>query len=280
MARPPEIDVDELVRRYDAFLLDAYGVLVDSDRALPGAVAFIERLERESKPWLVVSNDASRLTVTSARRYRRLGFPIEPSRILTSGDLIAAHVRASGLVGGRALVLGPADSRELVRRAGMTVLETTDFDLDAVFVCDDDGYPFLPTIERTIDAIIACTDRGRVVELVLPNPDLIYPRGPGRVGITAGSVALLIENALRARMGSRSPTFTRLGKPHTPMFQEARRRLSASDDARLVMLGDQLATDVAGANAFGIDSVLLGTGVCDLGREVAEGPTWILQSLR
>jgi HAD superfamily hydrolase (TIGR01459 family) len=282
MTKPDHIDIDALVRRYDAFLLDSYGVLVDSDRALPGAAAFLERLGQEGKPWVVVSNDASRLTISAAQRYRRLGLPIDEAHILTSGDLIAPHVRAQGLQGGRAIVLGPEDSRELVARAGMAVVEPTDPAPDAVIVCDDDGYPFVATIEQVIGTVIARIEQGHRIHLVLPNPDLIYPRGPGRIGITAGSVALLIESALRLRLASRCPTFARLGKPHPPMFEAACKRMALPDASRVVMLGDQIVTDIAGAHAFGIDSVLLGTGLSDLTGDLGEGPppTWILQSLR
>jgi HAD superfamily hydrolase (TIGR01450 family) len=262
-------------------LLDAYGVLVDSSRALPGAAAFLERLEQAGKSWMVVSNDASRLTATAARRYQALGLPIGEDRILTSGDLLARHVEASELKGGRAIVLGPDDSRELARRAGMTVVDPSHPAPDAIIVCDDDGYPFVRTIEQVIGTAIERTHQGHPPKLVLPNPDLIYPRGAGRIGITAGSVALIIESALRLRFPTSCPTFARLGKPHRPMFEEASRRIALGEGTRLVMLGDQLATDVAGARAFGIDSVLLGTGVSDLEGDLGDGPqpTWLLPAL-
>ena len=278
---PAVTDVDALLARYDAFLLDSYGVLVDSERALPGAIAFVERLEHENKAWLVLSNDASRLTATSARRYRRLGLPIDEERILTSGDLLAPHVASRGLQGARGIVLGPDDSCELVRRAGMEVVAYDHPAPDAVFVCDDEGYPFLPAVEQVISTIIARTEAKQPVDLVLPNPDVVYPRSPGRIGITAGSVALVIEAALRLRLSSRCPAFARLGKPHRPMFDEAVARLRLDDRHRTVMLGDQIATDIAGACAFGIDSVLLGTGLTDTRAELGEGPhpTWLLHTL-
>jgi HAD superfamily hydrolase (TIGR01450 family) len=281
MTRPPIIDVDALVERYDAFLLDSYGVLVNSDRALPGAIAFVERLEREGKAWLVLSNDASRLPSSAAARYRKLGLPIDEGSILTSGDLVAPHVRATGLAGARGIVLGPPDSCELVRRAGVEVVAFDHPEPDALFVCDDEGYPFLPALEQVISTIIARHETGHPVALVLPNPDLIYPRGPSLIGITAGSVALVIESALRLRFFARCPTFARLGKPHPPMFEEAARRLQITDRRRAVMLGDQIATDVTGAEAFGLDSVLLGTGLSDIHAELGDGPhpTWRLASL-
>jgi ribonucleotide monophosphatase NagD (HAD superfamily) len=107
------------------------------------------------------------------------------------------------------------------------------------------------------------------------NPDLIYPKAPGQFGFTAGSVALLLEAGFRRRLGADAPTFTPLGKPNTPIYEEARRRVSGNP----VMVGDQLETDIAGALACGIDAALLTTGVTRW-REGSElSPTWVLPSL-
>ena len=70
-AAPAPITVDALVARYDAFLLDAYGVLVSGSGVLPGAAAFLQRLRAAGKPFLVVSNDASRSPATAQARFER-----------------------------------------------------------------------------------------------------------------------------------------------------------------------------------------------------------------
>ena len=78
-------------------------------------------------------------------------------------------------------------------------------------------------------------------------------------GITSGCIALMIEAALRLRYPNRDRlSFARLGKPHAAIFKEALRR---SGTRNMVMVGDQLETDIRGANAFGIDSVLIDTGI-------------------
>jgi len=68
----PSITVDELLARYDLFLLDAYGVLVSASGALPGAADLVRRIPQQGKEYLVVTNDASRSPETSARRYLRI----------------------------------------------------------------------------------------------------------------------------------------------------------------------------------------------------------------
>ncbi len=260
----PPIAVDELVARYDFFLLDAYGVLVSGSGALPGAAAFLNRLRRADKPYLIVSNDASRSPATSQVRYAGMGLPIDEDRILTSGLLLADHYARAGLVGAETIVLGTDDTAAYVRGAGGVVVACDDDRARVVVAGDDDGYPFLETVNEVISVLFRRMARGQETALVLPNPDLVFPMRPGAFGITAGAIAALIEHVLRLRRPNDGPRFVPLGKPHSPMFESAARRLGNPDQRRMVMLGDQLGTDILGAQRFGIDSVLVETGVAHL----------------
>ncbi len=56
----PEICMSALLERYKVLLLDAYGVLVHSTGALPGAAELIDRLNCTGKPYYILTNDASR----------------------------------------------------------------------------------------------------------------------------------------------------------------------------------------------------------------------------
>jgi ribonucleotide monophosphatase NagD (HAD superfamily) len=127
-------------------------------------------------------------------------------------------------------------------------------EIDALAVCDDIGTPFVIGIELAFSAVARALDAGRVPALVLPNPDLIYPKGGGEYGFTAGSMALLIEAGLARRFPARRLAFDRLGKPAPHLMVEAQRRLGKT---RVVMIGDQLETDIAAAQAAGIDAALL-----------------------
>ena len=152
---------------------------------------------------------------------------------------------------------------------------------DAIVIGDQSGFPFLEKVNAVMSALFLKLDRREDVHLILPNPDLIYPDGDEGYGVASGSVALILEAALQLRYPDRSDLrFVRLGKPHRAMFAEALRRSGTMD---MVMMGDQLETDIQGANDFGIDSVLVGTGVSD-SATAASGrlgphPTYRLRSL-
>jgi HAD superfamily hydrolase (TIGR01450 family) len=258
----PPISVDEILERYDLLLIDAYGVLVRSQGALPGAAEFLARLRgAPGKEWLIVSNDASRSLDTTLARYRRFGLPVERERLLTSGLLLVDHYAAAGLGGAETIVLGTEDSGDYVRAAGGVVVPPDHDGARVLVLADDDGFPFLETVNQVVSVLLRRLERGQPTELILPNPDLVFPLGPGTFGVTAGAIAAMIEAVLRLRDPAGSNRFIPLGKPHLPIYEAAARRFPAIARARMVMLGDQLGTDILGANRFGIDSVLVETGI-------------------
>lgn len=273
---PTVTTASALLERYDAFLLDAYGVLVDGDGPLPHAAGFVRALAAHRKQRLLLSNDASRTRGQVLERLRGFDMGLGDDEILTSGMMLPPWVDQHGLDGAPAIVLGPRGSRQLATEAGLHPVPPDDRAARAVVVCDEAGFDFVPTLEALLTTLIARLDADEPTALALPNPDVLYPKAGGAVGLTAGAAACVIERALLARFGDAAPRFDRLGKPHAPIFDEALRRVHG----RVLMIGDQLETDVAGAHAAGIDVALAETGV---GRrpppDAALQPTWVLASL-
>lgn len=275
---PASIPMADLIGRYEVILLDAYGVLNDARGAIPEGRALLDEIARQGKRFFVVTNDASRLPETCARRFRSMGLDIPAEQIITSGALIDRHFAERDLRGARCMVLGTEDSLEYVRGAGGEIVPVRAGErCDAMIVCDDSGYPFLETIEEALAVLRRHIDRGQSIHRILPNPDLIYPKGEGAFGFTSGAVVTLLETGLQRLFPHRPGedlAFTRLGKPHAPMFEEARRR--AGTDS-LVMIGDQLETDIAGACNAGIDSALVATGVSTWNEHKSDvAPTYLL----
>ena len=252
-----QITLGELIERYSTILFDAYGVLAGSRYVAPEAPAAIDHLNALGKPYYVLTNDASALPETRAMRYSAMGLSIDPDRIITSGVLLPSYFRANNLVGSACAVLGTEDSARYVEIAGGRVVPVT-AEFDVLVIGNQSGFPFLESADVVLSALFRRVDAGRPVRMVLPNPDLIYPEGAG-FGFASGTLAQMFESALALRYPDRSELrFTRLGKPHAAMFEEAHRR-SGTDD--MVMIGDTPDTDIRGANDFGIASVLIGTGI-------------------
>lgn len=272
---PADTDINHLLERYDLILLDAYGVLLDKQGALPGARELIVRLNHEQRRYYILTNSASRLPETFSVELHSLGLPIPAERIITSGLLLHHHFAIQQLIGKPCAVLGTENSAEYVRRAGGVVVGWQE-EAEVVVLADQAGFPLLDGINGIVNLILRRLDRGNPVELLLCNPDLIYPVTPDVVGITAGSLALMIEGILDDRYPGAGHRFLRLGKPHRPIFDYA---LREHHDARAIMIGDQLATDILGAQRCGIDSALVMSGIARTDSLPQLSPLYRLASL-
>ena len=150
------------------------------------------------------------------------------------------YVRLLGEGGGR---------RRLLARLGPAAAEPIEAFLAQALVFEQ-GHP--PSMQAFLHWL-----RADETELIR-DPDLIYPAGSG-FGFAAGTIANMFEGALALRYPQRADLrFVRLGKPNTPIFEEAMRRAGTT---RAVMIGDQLETDITGARAAGLDAVWIETGV-------------------
>ncbi len=272
----PTISMSEILDRYEAIFFDAYGVLVHDDGPIPGADALIEHLESYDRPYYILTNDASRSPQECSERYAGYGIPIPVERVISSGSLIGEHFSDHGLTNPRALVLGGPSAVSFVESLGATIVAPSpQAEFDVVIPCGAKGYSFIDSLDDTLSALYRRLDRGDTVHLLLPNPDVIYPRAEGSFGFTAGGIALLLEAALETRYPKAEWRFTHLGKPGAPIFESA---LSRVGTRNVIMIGDQLGTDIAGANAAGIDSALVSTGVAGVTHH-EHSPTWMLPSL-
>ena len=276
------ITLGSLIEQYDAFFLDIYGVLVSSAGALPGAPAFLRRLRSAGKHFMLVSNDASRSVSTAIARYRGFGLDVSPEQFLCSGMLLADYYAAHALQGAPSIVLGTEDSADYVRAAGGVVVPASELAAEVVVLADDVGFPLLETVNDLVGVLLARLDAGLRTRLVLPNPDHVFPRGPGQYGIASGAIAEMIESVLRLREPSGALRFEPLGKPHAPIFVAALRRSPIVDKQRIAMIGDQFVTDVRGANGVDLDSVFIETGVGRLRDAEVHGiqATWVLAGLQ
>ena len=116
----------------------------------------------------------------------------------------------------------------------------------------------LPTADGTPDDVRAplLYAKQKGLKLLCANPDIIVDRGDKREWC-AGAVAQAYSE-----MGGISLYF---GKPHAPIYDLARRRLSAIrpniPDDRILAIGDGITTDIQGAIGEGIDSLFITGGL-------------------
>ena len=259
---PSIISSDDLVERYDAIAFDSYGVLVDGIDPLPGAIELTERLTAAGKPWLLATNDASRLTGSRIEVMQGQGFGIEEDQVISAGSLLRRFFEERGVTGTQCIATGHGDAVEFVRLAGCEPVGLTPDDevSTSLVIAGITGYDWFEATGDMLSLIIRRMDAGNPLHLVVPNPDVLYPDGIERFAIGPGGLAEMIETAVSRCFGDDDAVkFTKLGKPYAPMFDAIKERLNGYN--KVAFVGDQLHTDIAGANRAGLDSVLIGTGI-------------------
>ncbi len=264
--KPSYTDISALIERYDGLFFDSFGVLVDGVDALPGAVELVERLNAGDVNYFVVTNDASESIDSRIETFQTQGLEIPAHRIVNSGSLIAGYYSRHGLEGRPTLVLGTPDARDYVIAAGGRPVELPGPNIsdntpepDIVVVGHSGPHDWETTLEELLGLFSRRYEQGNPVRLVLPNPDFIFPNGPGSFRFGAAAFVDLLERALHLLHGpDEALVASKLGKPYSPIFEETIRRAGTDN---VVMIGDQLETDILGANRAGIASAVVTTGI-------------------
>jgi HAD superfamily hydrolase (TIGR01450 family) len=280
MASETISSLDEIESRYQGFLFDAYGVLLDGSGLIPAGAAVWHDLRKRGKSCWILTNGSSRTPEQATAAYRALGLDVTLDEVITSGSLLARYFEEQGLRGELTCVLGTPATYELVQKAGGIPCGALDsHDYAVVVVANQTEFPLLETLDAVLTHVCRRVEAGRPCYLILTNPDLIYPKSGSTYGFTAGSLALLLEAGLKLRLGADAPPFAKLGKPFAPIFAEAERRAGHKN---LLMIGDQLETDILGANNYGIDALLVGTGLTRIaeGMKFDPAPRYILRAWR
>ncbi|MFZ7089984.1 HAD-IIA family hydrolase [Primorskyibacter sp. 2E233] len=245
--QPRQIEtLAEIAADFDAFFLDAFGVLNIGETAIPGVAERIADMKAAGKQVLVVSNAAGFPQAALIEKYHRLGYDFPNEHVITSRAALLA-----GLNGHRDLHWGLMATRSTGLRdledLTLTYLEEDPAAYDAV-----DGFLMVGsaawTNERQALLEVALERRPRPV--LVGNPDIVAPRESG-FSIEPGHFA----HRLADRTGVQVQFF---GKPFHNIYDLAFARLDPLPPRdRILMVGDSLHTDILGAQAAGIASALV-----------------------
>lgn len=223
------------------FLMDMDGVLVRGRTVIPGANTFIDWLNTNHIPYLVLTNNPLYTARDLAHRLQTIGLAIPAERIFTSAMATADFLQVQK-PGGTAYVIGESGLTEAIYRIGYIM---TDHDPDYVVLGETHGY----NISQITRAIRLISTGAR---FIATNPD---PSGPTDDGLVpaCGAMAALIEKATGV-----APLF--IGKPNPLMMRLALNHLGAHSEES-VMIGDRMDTDIIAGVSSGLDTILVLTGV-------------------
>jgi 4-nitrophenyl phosphatase len=232
-----------------SLIIDMDGVLWRGAKPLPGVAAFFDLLQARGNRFLVVTNNATRTAEFLVERLATMGVHVSPLQVMTSAKATALYLQHELPVGSRVLVIGEEGLLDALRRAGFSAEPADSPDgsqsAAAVVVGLDRGVNY-GKLRGASSAILAGA------RFIATNTDATFPAEQGLVP-GAGAIVAAVQTAT-----SVAPTV--IGKPHSPMFDIALEILHTSPE-HTAMLGDRLDTDIEGAQAAGLATILVLTGV-------------------
>jgi HAD superfamily hydrolase (TIGR01458 family) len=230
----------------EGVLLDIDGVIVTSWRPVPGAVDAVAALRRSGRPVRFLTNTTSRSSASVARALRDVGVDLEDGDLITAGRATAELLRTRH-VGATCLVLNDGSNDDLAR-ASIDVVAATDPAAERadVVVVGSGGPGFTwDAVNRAVRAL-----QGGAA-LVAMHGSMVWRTDDG-VCVDGGAYVRLLEAAAGV-------VATTVGKPAPELFLAGARSLGCAPSA-VVMVGDDLVSDVLAAQALGMTGVLVRTG--------------------
>ncbi|TPW26632.1 TIGR01459 family HAD-type hydrolase [Pararhizobium mangrovi] len=240
--------LSEASANYDVILSDVWGVVHNGVRAYGPACEALAETRRAGTTVVLITNSPRRVEPVHAQ-LRQIGVPDEAfDRLVTSGD-VTRHLIAEGPH--KLFFIGAERDHHLFE--GLDVSLVGEDEAEGV-LCTG---PFDDENEGAEDYRAMLTRfRERDLPFICANPDLVVERGE-RLVTCAGALTKLY-----GELGGRTLI---AGKPYRPIYEEAmataRDVRDAVDPAGVLAIGDGLATDVKGAQDFGLDVLFVAAGI-------------------
>ena len=226
---------------YDLFYIDLWGVIHNGIKLHEKAVIVLQELLKKNKDFVLLTN-APRPNITVKKFLQKMGMTQElRDQVFTSGEAALNYLKKNFL-SKKFYHIGPPRDFDLFNSFKSN--KSKDINESEYLLCtglfdnyDQDLIYYKKLFENHINKKMICT-----------NPDLIVDRGNKRE-LCAGSVAMVFE-----KMGGKVVYF---GKPHPEVYNQSKNNYNK----RILAIGDNLNTDIKGANLLNYDSLLISNGI-------------------
>ena len=224
---------------YDAFIIDLWGVMHNGIRLNSGAIEVVENLSKNRKRIIFLTN-APRPNKSVIKFLKKLNMDEKYfNNIFTSGEIARDSLKTKKF-GINFFHLGPERDNSIFVEweKNKTSIEKCDFILcTGLFDEQEENLSFYKQLLKDhIKKKLICT-----------NPDLIVHRG-NKVELCAGSIAQVFSS-----LGGEVVYF---GKPYPEVYNNCLKK-----NEKTLVIGDNLNTDIKGANNLNLDSLFITNGV-------------------
>ena len=251
----------DLGSRYDAVFCDLWGCLHNGKTPFPAAVSALQAFRARGGKVLLLTN-APRPKSSIVKQLDGMGVPRDAwDEVVTSGDA-TQYAMLNGAVGRRLYFIGaPKDEPFFTTFADdLAELAASQPAVTRVSLADAEGIICTGLVDDLTETpadyravLLQCKIND--LPMLCANPDVIVDFGDTRL-YCAGALAEAYE-----AMGG---TVFYFGKPHPPIYDLARRRLSAltgGKDMTILVIGDGITTDIQGGMAEDIDTLFVTGGI-------------------
>ena len=230
-----------IVSNYDIFYIDLWGVAHNGVVLYKDAIQTLKEISKLNKDYVLLTN-APRPSTTVKIFLEKLGMSKEiREKVYSSGEAALSYLKKKYL-GEKFYHIGPPRDFDLF----------FDFKKDKVDQINQSSYLLCTGLfennSEDLNFYNKLFKEHINKKMICTNPDLIVDKGSKRE-LCAGSVALVFE-----KMGGEVIYF---GKP----FPEVYNLSIDNKDKKVLSIGDNLNTDIKGANLLNYDSLLISNGI-------------------
>ena len=229
-----------IINRYDLFFIDLWGVVHNGIELYENSINVLDNLAAAKKDFVLLTN-APRPNATVINFLKKMGLKKYFENVFTSGE--AAHKYLISELGKKNFFhIGPPRDFDLFKNIEKNnVLNIEDADY---FLCTG----LFEDQENDLDYYKKLLSNHTSKKMICTNPDLIVDRGEERE-YCAGSVAKSFEEI--------KGEVIYFGKPHPPVYNLSTNIINK----KVLCIGDNLNTDIKGANIQNFDSLLITNGI-------------------
>ena len=231
--------LSEIYNSYDTFIIDLWGVIHNGILLNSKAIEAIDELSKNSKKIVFLSN-APRPSEKVKEFLRKMQIKENfLENVVTSGEAAMQAIN-NNKFGKLFFHLGPERDDSIFHKVkeNKTSIEKSEFILCTGLFDkhEQDLNYYKELLKNSLSKRLICT-----------NPDLTVHRG-NQIEHCAGAVAKIFEN-----LGGEVIYF---GKPYKEIY-----KMCFNDNEKVLAIGDNLRTDIKGANDLNIDSIFISNGV-------------------
>ena len=236
--------------QYNIYLVDLWGVIHNGVKLFDNAIYVLKKLKNENKKVVLISN-APRTNETVKKFLLKLNFELNLIDILiTSGDVSRHYILENN--DKKFYHLGPSKDDDLFY--GIKNITKNANDSDEV-VCTGLVDKIGQDISNYQNLFIELINKEKV--FICANPDEVVSRGD-KIEFCAGALAKYFK-----KLGGKVKYF---GKPYVDIYNYAEDQInkkfgSIIEKNKILAVGDNLKTDISGAQNYEIDSLLILNGI-------------------